>query len=412
MRSSRHIIGLLLSLIILATGSITAQETSDPETYLQHVLEIIEQDAYYSERLDWDSIYDEANEIAQAARTTADVYPFIRGVLRNLQDNHSVFLTPSMAESMRTPERSDTGLRVNYGTGVVWLVVEDSPADQVGIQTGDRLTNINGMPLRAAMRQFDNPVDLSDQRLQFERDGQEDPVVVTLEGATMDNFLLPEGRMLSEDVGYLELFTLTAPDAFQSYAEAIRSFLQSQDEMCGIVLDVRRNGGGNMWPMLAGIGPLLGAEQVGKFVRRDGESIWRYRNNTTYLDDAEVFALPGDDTLAPRYGDLPVAVLTGNYTASSGEIVVISLLGRQDIRLFGNRTSGSPSANSSYELADGALLALTTALTADRDGTVYRGGIRPENRLFVDWAAYNTAEDDILQSARTWLSETHDCHAG
>ena len=52
---------------------------------------------------------------------------------------------------------------------------------------------------------------------------------------------------------------------------------------CGWIVDLRDNGGGNMWPMLAGIGPLLGDSLVGRFaVESDGER-WFYRRGVSGL---------------------------------------------------------------------------------------------------------------------------------
>src|SRR4051812_15802719 len=35
---------------------------------------------------------------------------------------------------------------------------------------------------------------------------------------------------------------------------------------CGWIVDIRGNRGGSMWPMLAGVGPILGEGLVGEFI--------------------------------------------------------------------------------------------------------------------------------------------------
>jgi carboxyl-terminal processing protease len=39
---------------------------------------------------------------------------------------------------------------------------------------------------------------------------------------------------------------------------------------CGWIVDLRGNGGGNMWAMLAGIGPILGEGEPGASLGKDG----------------------------------------------------------------------------------------------------------------------------------------------
>ncbi len=46
-------------------------------------------------------------------------------------------------------------------------------------------------------------------------------------------------------------------DGFATKLQAIVGELASKGP-CGWIVDLRGNGGGNMWPMLAGVGPILG----------------------------------------------------------------------------------------------------------------------------------------------------------
>lgn len=50
---------------------------------------------------------------------------------------------------------------------------------------------------------------------------------------------------------------------------------------CGWVVDLRGNGGGNMWPMLAGIGPLLGDSVVGYFGSGPDAEAWYYHGGSS-----------------------------------------------------------------------------------------------------------------------------------
>jgi C-terminal processing protease CtpA/Prc len=66
-----------------------------------------------------------------------------------------------------------------------------------------------------------------------------------------------------------------------------------------------------------------------------------------------------------------VAVLTNSGTAASGELVAMSFLGRPGTRSFGEGTCGMTRANRSFDLGDGAVLYLVSAIEADRNGHEY-----------------------------------------
>ncbi|MEU3854069.1 S41 family peptidase [Streptomyces sp. NPDC029554] len=73
------------------------------------------------------------------------------------------------------------------------------------------------------------------------------------------------GRM-----GYLSLpGVLGSEKVYQQYVREGRDAVAKADRpnACGWVIDLRRNHGGNMWPMLAVVGPILG-DGDGRVVRR------------------------------------------------------------------------------------------------------------------------------------------------
>lgn len=156
----------------------------------------------------------------------------------------------------------------------------------------------------------------------------------------------------------------------------------------GWVVDLRRNHGGNMWPMLAGVKALLGDGVVGKFRDAAGEtSEWRAG------DLVERTEKPRRDLSAAK-----VAVLLDDETASSGEAVAVAFSGRPSTRSFGESTIGLSSANAGFPLPDGSQIFLTTSVDVNRDGKVFGGKVEPDER--VEEAAGN---DLVQKSAVAWL---------
>jgi hypothetical protein len=132
-----------------------------------------------------------------------------------------------------------------------------------------------------------------------------------------------------------------------------------------------------MWPMIAGVGPVLGAGTAGYFVLPTGAlQPWGYGAGGAYLNGNLVVAAAGAYELRRR--DPRVAVLTDKRVASSGEAVAVAFRGRPNTRTLGTETCGVPTANSTFTLSDGGMLSLTTGLDADRTQNVYNAPLPPD----------------------------------
>ncbi|MBS0630396.1 MAG: peptidase S41 [Verrucomicrobia bacterium] len=188
---------------------------------------------------------------------------------------------------------------------------------------------------------------------------------------------------------------------FATKLQRIVAGLEAQDP-AGWIVDLRENPGGNMWPMLAGIGPVLGEGDVGRFVAEEGVTVWSYRNGVAYVG-ARAAAWVSDPPLRLRHPWPPVAVLTGPHTVSSGEAVAIAFRGRPDTRSFSAGTRGLSTGNVHYILSDGASLLLTTSTDADRLGRVY-GDVIPPDEPVADGPEDQTGADPVVAAALSWLA--------
>jgi C-terminal processing protease CtpA/Prc len=180
-------------------------------------------------------------------------------------------------------------------------------------------------------------------------------------------------------------------DAKQHYAQAGHNLLRHHDNAQGWIIDLRENRGGSMWPMLVVCGPIAGDGTLGYFQNRHEERVaWGYENGASIYDGDTVYAIA--DPIPTISSDIPVAVLIGERTASSGEILLISLSRRENLRTFGQATRGKPTANTVFDLPDGASLVLTTDVSLDRKKRLYERSILPDVPC-----------TDALTEAETWL---------
>lgn len=147
--------------------------------------------------------------------------------------------------------------------------------------------------------------------------------------------------------------TLTVPalgsvseDLQMQYAAAAATGIDDAARgTCGWIIDLRGNTGGNMYPMLSGLAPLL----------------------------------PDD------------------MTASSGEAVLTAFRGVDGTRTFGADSAGYTSGNSIHLQYDGAQMVLTNSVYVDREGTSLEEQPIP--------ADDPVAPEDAEQAAAEWLAE-------
>jgi hypothetical protein len=214
------------------------------------------------------------------------------------------------------------------------------------------------------------------------------------------------GQCLVGPIGYVRVPSFAASEQVETarFAKAIEATISGIDrsDMVGWIVDLRDNHGGDMWPMLAGLGPLLGDGELGAFVRPDGtRHTWFYSNGSAGCDDEPIASI-GGNPYRLRVVDPPVALLIGAGTASSGEAVTIAFRGRPRTRSFGSPTFGQTTANMTIELTDGAILLLAVSVESDRTGQQFSSSISPD--VLVEGGTGAISPDDIVvRAASAWL---------
>ena len=223
----------------------------------------------------------------------------------------------------------------------------------------------------------------------------------------------PTGAVLGRH-GYLAVpeFHGLHPARMTRYAEAAHAALRVQAAagVCGYLVDLRGNTGGNSYPMLAAVGPLLFAY----YREADGSGWWRYDRGRLTMGDTIWVDVRRPAAARPR---APVAVLVDGRTASAAEAVLLRFVGRDGARTFGQPTAGYTTGNGDYGLADGARLVVTTSRMRDRLGRRYGGVIAPDEVVAPaagDGPPPAPADDPVVRAAAAWLDTRPACraHAG
>ena len=195
---------------------------------------------------------------------------------------------------------------------------------------------------------------------------------------------------LDGDIAIIKLpdFLGTA-EAGQKYAKVAEDFIhENRDKIKGVVLDLRGNTGGDMGPMATAVSSLL----------PDGELVYyHYRSYdvpVTLKNGVVSNAGTGGKSLYPDEKlNVPVAILTDDMTASSGEALALCFRGLENTRTFGAPTAGYTSVNMLYNMYDGAQMYLTVAFDKARTGEIFK-----ETPIEPD-----VATDSPLKAALEWL---------
>ena len=214
---------------------------------------------------------------------------------------------------------------------------------------------------------------------------------------TCDAPIVLQRPPLPPSVGYVRVRRFTGTPAEATiYAQQLQDSIRREDRdgIVGWIVDLRGNSGGNMYPMLAGIGPIIGEGIHGYFVDADGVATsFSYREGISSYADTPLHQVSGVyqlKTANPR-----VAVLTDGWVASSGEAIAVAFRGRPDTRSFGTPTCGLSTGNSTWFLSDTSRLVITSTIMADRTRRSYGDVVTPDEVI--------TNADNAVARAVEWL---------
>lgn len=198
--------------------------------------------------------------------------------------------------------------------------------------------------------------------------------------------------------------TLVVPGFSSAHQREIDQYLEAAAEIfsseraqsvCGWVIDVTANTGGDLRVMLVMLSPLLDDGVVEVFHERDGsKSDVLVRANTVSWRNEIWGTLPAEPR---KLLAGPIGIVQGAATASAGESVIIAFTGQKGAMTFGSPTGGFTTVNDGFELPNGASVTLSFAVMGDRDGNVYEGPLEPDR-------AVGDGAGSPRSAARNWVA--------
>jgi len=198
------------------------------------------------------------------------------------------------------------------------------------------------------------------------------------------NEVLPEVKMLEEGIIHIVLPAHSGAKVSDSlYIHTVFDYLQGHLDAKGVILDFRGNTGGNMYPMITAVSPLLPEGIVLKFKTRKRTSpiTLEYVTGSCGITSGQIGKFPSST---------PVAILTDDHTASSGEATLLCFRGLDNAKTFGGPSAGYASGNMTHILSDGYIFAITQSSDVARTGEVFC-----EDPIEPDYVTETPLEDAI-----------------
>lgn len=359
----------LVALVLGAflSGIVTAEVTNLRETNASTA--ISDQPDFSTLQSVWDLIHDEFVDPDVIDDQTL-LYGAARGMVDSIGDTgHSSFLDPSEAKIFRAAldgELIGLGISIEYQNRepVVVAPIKNSPAEAAGIKAGDIIVEIDGIPT----------LGMTDAEVSLYLRGEEGtPVTLTVDRATEASLLditVVRGRVdldpvtwavLPNGMALVQLHEFSAGSG-QELRKAIQD-IGATGNTEGIVLDLRNNPGGYVSEAITVASQFL---PEGKTIYLQQERGGQDNPVTTIGDDGAAI-------------DIPIVVLVNRGSASAAEIVAGALRDNSRALVVGERTYGTGTVVSTFELQGGSALALGTAFWKTPDGElVWKVGLMPD----------------------------------
>ena len=392
--------------------TVSFPETPDAAAYLRGVVDEYEATYVFRDQVDFVAWEADAlarltpnSTLAEAHQLIFELFDVMRAAT---QHDHLWFYTPEQVQSqVLSSNRERYGLHFT-AENIIWLVEPGGPAAAAGFQVGDVLVSLNGDPLAQATLLDD------ENTFGFERNGRFQ--TVTLAADDYPNLLPPNGRLLTDDIAYLETFGFNN----QIEAELSRYVTLVHDQIAELdapercwVLDLRRNRGGSKHALQGGIGPFAGNGLL-YYEWLDAFNSYEvtYEDGRIYGQAADYRDVAPERPYTMHDSGHRIAILVSELTASGGELatLIVSTQPENTARIFGEATVGLSSSVRFLELYDKSMVHLPGTSWMDLDGNQYPQGMIPDEPLDVVFdGRYGTLDDPVVAAAVDWLEAEQEC---
>ncbi len=323
----------------------------------------------------------------------------ITGYVDGLEDNYSAYYNlDTSSQQLDTLKGNSHGIGIiavespDSGEIFVWKVYRDSPAALAGIKAGDYITAVGGKEVKKlgfnqAIKKIQGSIGKK-TKITVSRDNKEFTKEVQCADTDMQSVYSYMAK--GTTIGVVQIIDFNQKTYPQFKAE-IDSLIN--EGATALVFDLRHNSGGTVEAAANMLDYLLPSCDTVHVKYKDGNVEVR---NTS---DKECI-------------ELPFAILTDKYTASSSEIFVSVMKQQGKAVVIGSKTFGKSLIQRSFTLKDGSRVKFTIGEFVPQSGESYNEiGIEPDITVDAGYTAsydyyfLTQATDKVLKAAVNELTQ-------
>lgn len=366
----------ILILILFGHTVCFAQDTkSNIEAVAHSFLDTIENHAYNSHMIDWQTFRPNFIRSIQKVEDEKSLLPYFQSVIDSLKDYHSaIFVTE--------PKKDSEG-------------------------------------------------DLSDIEKEIKTFSQITDEQVYEGGYPKKMF---ESRMIENNYAYINVPGTMSEN--NKYINTIAEQLKNLDDKNpkAWIIDLTECWGGTTWAVVWNFLSLLDENGGFYVVNNKSEIIKNEIDHRKLKDSTEIKTyelvykynnLDKNEVISIKNNKVPIVFLTSGLTSSAGEMLVASFYGQSNVTTIGLKTGGLASGNEPYPVGDHFVINLMTSVIQDRKGKVYQigEGIQPNIELPIRLSEYSEkpiqnlidynyaarlAKEDFIEGAVKYLNKILD----
>jgi carboxyl-terminal processing protease len=223
--------------------------------------------------------------------------------------------------------------------------------------------------------------------LSIQSPGQDTRSVEVKRGKLTSTGRLQAFNVRGTDYGYLLFPPVNYATLEEDVVNSLQAFTTNR-KLDGLILDLRIASSSRGWPLEA-LYTMFYNGAMGEFYNRN---------------DKQLVEVKGQDVFSSQ--KVPLAVLVGQNTTGSPEILAASLQAQERAMVFGENTPGSIEAATSYYLPDGSEVFIeTTSFVLPNGDDVGATGVVPDVVVEAGWDEILPNNDPVLNEALQYLDK-------
>ncbi|TFB24360.1 PDZ domain-containing protein [Filobacillus milosensis] len=292
----------------------------------------------------------------------------IEGVVNKLDDPYSEYMDPETMKQFQSQIESTfegIGAEVTKREGYITIVtpLKGTPAEKAGIRPNDRIIEVDGESLEGytvfeavTLIRGEKGTDVT---LTIDRPGEEQPfeVVITRDTIPLTTVYSDVQTQDGKNVGVLQIRSFSEKTAEEFRTELEK--LETEENIEGLVIDVRGNPGGLLNSVEDVLGHFLGDEQP-------------YVQTTRRDQDPEPLYLKKTGSK-----DYPISVLVNEGSASASEILAAAMKEVGEYEVVGTTTFGKGTVQQTMRLGEGLLKVTVMKWLSPEGNPINEVGVEP-----------------------------------